>query len=141
MKTSIYLISLLFCIQSAAFKNQKIEVGGKKLDVEVATTREERAQGLMFRKKLPEGRGMLFVFEKPQVLSFWMKNTFIPLAIGFFDKNHKLIDIQEMEPSKSEMETDLPSYTSSGQSLYALEVPKGWFLKNKIKVGEKLKLK
>lgn len=52
-------------------------------DVEVARTPEEQAKGLMFRKQLPENGGMLFPFDPPQVASFWMKNTVIPLDMIF----------------------------------------------------------
>lgn len=62
-----------------------IRSGGKlhRFDVEVARTPEEQSKGLMFRKELPPDGGMLFLFDPPQVASFWMKNTVIPLDMIF----------------------------------------------------------
>lgn len=115
-----------------SFQKKKIKIGGQILTVEIADTPEKSARGLMFRRELPPGNGMLFVFQDEQVRSFWMKNTFIPLSIGFFNKKKELIDIQEMAPVQSEMQMDLPTYASKGPAQYVLEVPKGWFSQNKI---------
>jgi hypothetical protein len=103
------------------------------LKVEVATTPEQKAQGLMLRTQLKEGEGMLFVFPFEQPLSFWMKNTLIPLSIGFFDKNQVLIEVLDMDPVIGPVrEEELPRYASSRPAKFALEVPKGWFAKKKI---------
>lgn len=119
---------------------KKLVIGQQSLRVEVATKEEDRSRGLMYRTELKEGTGMLFVFEKAQTLSFWMKNTFIPLSIGYFDARKRLVDVQDMEPVKSEMQSDLPSYTSRTPAKYALEVPKGWFSRNKIQLGAVFRL-
>jgi hypothetical protein len=63
--------------------------------VEIADSEETQRQGLMNRTQLDQGRGMLFIVENPRKLSFWMKNTFIPLSIAFFDKDRKLLDIKK----------------------------------------------
>ncbi len=106
----------------------------KKIRVEVARTEGEKAKGLMFREKLGKNEGMLFVFEREETLSFWMKNTRIPLSIAFIAKDGKIVDIQDMEPF------DLRFHASSRPAQYALEVNQGWFKKNRIEVGEEVKL-
>ncbi|MEK2689483.1 DUF192 domain-containing protein [Bdellovibrio sp. GT3] len=136
------LLSFAFVANASdvVFPKKKIVVGGKTLTVEVATTVEQQAQGLMSRASLGSDDGMLFVFSNEETRFFWMKNTLIDLSIGFFNKDGKLIDIQEMKSGKGLADTALPSYASSNPAKYALEMNKGWFEKNKIKVGAKLKI-
>lgn len=119
------------------FKQQKITIKDVPLTVEVADTPEKTARGLMFRKELAENHGMLFIFDGLEIRNFWMKNTFIPLSIGFFDDRRVLVDIQDMDPVKSEMDQSPPSYTSRKPAKYCLEVRRGWFGKHKIKVGDR----
>jgi len=88
----------------------------------------------MFRKKLPDGEGMLFVFEADQVLSFWMKNTSIPLSIAFIAHDGKIIDIKDMYPH------DTSSVVSSRSARYALEVPQGWFSRVGVRTGDVVKI-
>jgi uncharacterized membrane protein (UPF0127 family) len=128
-------------IDKIDFTLRKLLIGKQRLTVEVADTEAKQERGLMFRKSLSENQGMLFIFREERILSFWMKNTFIDLDIGFFDKGKKLVDIQTMKGVKSIMETDLQSYPSLMPALYALEVPKGWFERNQIKVGATFILK
>src|SRR4029450_8642685 len=75
-----------------------IHVGNHLLTVEVAATPAARARGLMFRKELPEDRGMLFVFPDERVLDFWMRNTEIPLSIAFAEASGRIVRIADMEP-------------------------------------------
>lgn len=120
------------------FKKQMIQVGEKKIEVEVADNEEKRSYGLMYLKTLSKDQGMLFIFDSEQPLAFWMKNTFVDLSIGYFDKNKVLIDIQNMKGQKSILNQDLRSYPSKTLAQYALEVPMGWYETNKIKVGNRL---
>ena len=122
------------------FEKKKLKIGMQTLEVEIADSRERSARGLMFRTSLLEGKGMLFIFPEEQVRSFWMKNTFIPLSIGYFNSKKELIDIQEMAASQSEMQEDYPTYVSKEPAQYALEVPAGWFAKHKITMKQKFKL-
>jgi len=97
---------------------------------EIASNQEDRTKGLMYRKKLPDGEGMLFIFESDQVLSFWMKNTYIPLSIAYIAYDGRIIDIKDMYPN------DLNSVVSSRSVRYALEVPQGWFFRAGVRLGD-----
>ena len=105
----------------------------KEIWVEVVRTPEERAQGLMGRKHLGEDEGMLFIFEKEDYHSFWMKNTLIPLSIAFIDREGKILRIADMEP------LTLDSHPPPKPILYALEMSKGWFSTNSLQVGDILR--
>ena len=115
-------------------KTARIRFGKKTIEVEVADTSEKRERGLMFRESLPEDGGMLFVYSYPQKLSFWMKNTKIPLAIAYITSEYKITDILQMKPYDTETR-----YISSKEVKYALEMNAGWFNKNGIKTGDKIK--
>lgn len=119
------------------FEKKWIQINEKKIEVEIADTELKRSYGLMYIEKLKTDQGMLFIFESEQPLAFWMKNTLVDLSIGYFDKNKKLVDIQDMRGQKSILNQDLRSYPSKSSAQYALEVPLGWFKSNKIKVGNK----
>jgi uncharacterized protein len=108
----------------------QLSIKGKKIRVEVARTEEEKSHGLMFKDKLGPDEGMLFIYEREEFLSFWMKNTPLPLSIAFIDPRGKIVDIQDMEPF------NLRTHTSSRPALYALEMNQGWFQKNGIRVGD-----
>jgi len=105
-----------------------------EITVEIARTDEERSKGLMYRKDLPDGQGMLFIFERDQQLSFWMKNTIIPLSIAFIASNGHIVDIKDMRPR------DLTSIQSSIPVRYALEVPQGWFQRVNVRHGDVVKI-
>lgn len=122
------------------FQKKNLQIGTQKISVEIADTQEKSSRGLMYRTELPEGTGMLFIFPDSQVRGFWMKNTFVPLAIGYFNSKKELIDVHEMVPALSEMQKDHPTYVSKGPAQYALEVPTGWFSKHKIQLGQTFKL-
>jgi uncharacterized membrane protein (UPF0127 family) len=117
----------------AASKLYTLYVGDVKLKVEIAQDPESLEKGLMFRRNLPENQGMLFVFPYERILSFWMRNTYIPLDIAFIDAEGRIIDIQYMEPLDESRQ-----YVSSGPALYALEVNHGWFERHGIDLGTKV---
>ncbi len=120
------------------FRKEKILVGKNEISVEIADTPELGARGLMFREKLAANEGMLFEFPDERPLAFWMKNTFIDLDIGYFDKNQKLIEVLAMKAT-SKAQLDHPSYPSQKPAKYALEMNVGWFAKNKVKEGDTFK--
>ena len=121
---------------------QPIQIGHKIIQVEIADTKEKRKHGLMHREYLPEDQGMLFVYPSEKILLFWMKDTYIPLSIGFFNVEGELLEIQEMRPDNGVLTVDSERkmHTSSQPCKYALEMNEGWFSKNGISIGAKLKI-
>ena len=103
--------------------------------VEIVSDPASRAQGLMDRRDLPEDEGMLFVFEYPQPLSFWMRNTYLPLDIAFVSPDRRIENILPMKPLD-----EGPRYESRGPALYAIEANQGWFARHGIKAGDKIQL-
>ncbi len=132
---SFFSLNSFAAEEQIKFLTKKIQLGKKLIQVEIADTEQQQSQGLMFRKKMNAEGGMLFVFSDEQTRSFWMKNTLIDLSIGYFNKEKKLIDIQDMSATSSIMQQSLPTYISKSPAMYALEMNKGWFKKNKIKLG------
>lgn len=135
----IHLTSII-CVseERPKFKKQKIQIGTKTLVVEVAKTPTESAYGFMFKKSLQPNEGMLFIFESEQPLSFWMKNTFVDLSIAYIDAKKTIVDIQDMDAAQSELQSHYPSYPSAKPAQYALEMKRGWFKVNNVKLGDKL---
>ena len=76
----------------------KIEIGDKEYNVEVARTEEEKVKGLQEKESLGEDEGMLFVYDEPQEIAFWMKDTAIPLDIVFIDEDGEVISVQQGQP-------------------------------------------
>ena len=107
----------------------QISIGGHRLVAEMATSVEARTVGLMHRFSLKPDHGMLFVFNAPQPLTFWMKNTFVPLSIAFIGADGRILNIDDMAP---QTET---GHSSQGLALYALEMKKGWFAERGIVAG------
>lgn len=122
----------LLCLFLSCRDLPEVVINGHRFAVELAVTPAERARGLMFRESLPKNRGMLFVFESEQPLSFWMQNTSIPLSVAYIDRNGIITDILDMEPF------DLSSVTSSRPAQYALEVNRGEFQKKRIRPGNRV---
>ena len=102
--------------------------------VEIADEPHELNQGLMFRENLELDRGMFFVFDDERTLSFWMKNTLIPLDMLFVDADFRIVDIKENVPPCKE--DPCPSYPSEQPAKYVLEVNSGFVLENNIKIDD-----
>lgn len=105
--------------------------GADTVVAEVAATADQRAEGLMYREEVPDGTGMLFVFQDNEVRAFWMANTYVPLDIAYMDPSYRIVDIVQMEP----LVTD--TYPSSAPAMFALEVRQGWFAEEGIGVGDR----
>ncbi len=147
-------INILFCLLTLVFafsttckagfffndkKNSnlpviELTVDGHSLQTEVASTDEQKSIGLMHRKFMPINTGMLFVFKQPQAVSFWMRDTYIPLTIAFIDFNGRILEFRDMKPLD---ETPIDSKTDD--VFYALEVNQGWFKQNGIKADDIIK--
>ena len=125
-----YLIALPLLAASADLPQRTLTIGGQKLIVEVASTPQTRETGLMNRFSLQQDHGMLFVFEAPQPLAFWMKDTYIPLSIAFVDHNGRILNIEDMRPQ------DETTHWSKGPALYAIEMRQGWFAAKGIAAGD-----
>jgi uncharacterized membrane protein (UPF0127 family) len=109
-----------------------LTIGGHKIVAELATTPDQQATGLMHRFSLKPDHGMLFVFDRIQQKSFWMKNTFIPLSIAFIASDGTIVNILDMAPH------DESSHWSKGPVGYALEMRRGWFAERSIGPGDRV---
>ena len=110
--------------------------GSVEVQVEVADDMDEMQKGLMGRTALAEDAGMLFVYPEERELSFWMKDTLIPLSIAFMDAEGRIVDIQDMKP----LDDKPPHYTSAEPARYALEVNEGFFDERGVEVGDRARL-
>ena len=132
-----YLIFNFFLISFYTFSNDKIEVSiyNKNItfNVEVAKTIEERRTGLMYRKKLLNNEGMLFIFPREKIIELWMKNTYIPLDVIFISENKVIVDIKKNMEKLSKT-----IVKSKVKSRYALEFNAGLINKLDIEIGDKV---
>ena len=136
MAMKVFVLSLLaVTIQYGcgdSLDTMDVTISGQVLRIEIARTEEEQAKGLMFRKTLPEDHGMLFPYEADRKLSFWMKDTAIPLSIAFIAADGTIKEIYDMKPFSL-------NTVSSRQSVrFALEVNQGLFSRLGIEVGDRL---
>ncbi len=108
--------------------------GSDTVRAEVARTAEERGRGLMFRDAVPDGTGMLFVWDTEAERSLWMQNTYVALDVAFIDRNFTIVDIQQMEPETTDI------HDGAKPAMFVLEVPQGWFAGKGIVVGDRCQL-
>lgn len=127
---AIVIIVVSFIIYRYHRRTITIRVGNAYLVVEVARTPEARQLGLMYRQRLPEDMGMLFVFDTVGIYTFWMKDTYIPLSIAFITADGRIVDIQDMEPLSLEL------HFPSQPIRFALEVNRNWFTRHDVKIGD-----
>ena len=110
-------------------------VGDKPIHAELAILPKESETGLMFRDELKSGTGMLFVFKVATPRKFWMKNTRIPLDIGYFDENGILKEIYAAKPFDK---TGVPSKSKNIQ--FVLELNKNDYRAQGIQIGDRINL-
>jgi len=130
----IVLSITLLTACGSGMETVSLRLAGEVFTVEVARTPKERETGLMFRKDLRANAGMIFVFDRDERLSFWMKNTEIPLSIAYISSEGEIKEIYDMTPRSQR------PIESTFAVRYALEVPKGTFDRLGIKPGYKISL-
>lgn len=118
--------------------NSKIQGDDNREDpfliVEVARTTQQQARGLMQRDSLAADHGMIFVYQGTVTTAFWMKNTYIPLSIAFVSSEHRIVDIQDMDPRSEVLHHPAQPYR------YAIEANRGFYENNGIRVGDSIRL-
>jgi uncharacterized membrane protein (UPF0127 family) len=110
-----------------------LSAGMHQIEVQLAVTPAQRQTGLMFRKEMPQGEGMLFIFEEPAQQCFWMKNTLLPLTAAFVADDGTIVNLADMKPQTTD------SHCSEKPVRYVLEMNVGWFAKKGIKPGSRLR--
>jgi uncharacterized membrane protein (UPF0127 family) len=126
--------ALLLTSCSIGSKRVMLSINGRPLEVEIARTKKQRGKGLMFREELGWNEGMLFIFQGDQDLSFWMKDTSIPLSIAFLDNGGVVVDIYDMQPFS------LDPVRSTRKCRYAIEVNRNFFRDAGLTVGDSIDL-
>ena len=111
----------------------QLQAGMHLIRAELADSMGTRMEGLMYRKSMPQGSGMVFVFDETATHCMWMKNTLIPLSVAFIDEAGAIINIADMQPH-SEV-----SHCAARPARFALEMNKGWFAERGVKPGAKLR--
>ena len=106
----------------------RLAIGMHRIDAQISATAEQRATGLMHRA-MPEGEGMLFVFERAGVQCFWMKNTLIPLTAAFIADDGSITNLADMQPGSED------NHCSAAPVRYVLEMNQGWFAQRHISAG------
>lgn len=110
-----------------------LRIAAATVVAEVADEPRERTIGLMGRKELADGRGMLFIFPQPQSMNFWMRDTLVPLSIAYINAAGVIREIHDLKPLD-----ETPARSTFHDLVYALEVPQGWFQRNKILPGDRV---
>lgn len=109
--------------------------GPRPIAVEVVATPAARTRGLMYRRELAEGAGMLFVFDEEADHSFWMKNTFIPLDMIFVGGDRRVVGVHANARPHS-----LAPISVGRPSRWVIEVPGGWAVRAGIAAGDRVDL-
>lgn len=111
------------------------------LKLMIARSEAEKAKGLMFRREMADNEGMLFVYDRPQAMIFWMKNTILPLDLVLFGADLRMTEvIQGMKPGIGIPDALQPRYVSRGPAQYALELGSGSAVRLGLKAGDVLEI-
>ena len=131
------VMSALFSMQADAqqvsrFRTMTLNAGMHVIQAEVAATEAERQQGLMFRERMANNEGMVFIFPRPAGICMWMKNTLLPLSVAFIDDSGTIVNIEDMQPQTTE------SHCAAKDVRFALEMNQGWFRQKGFKAGSRI---
>ena len=140
MKNLINLLILTLFISGCQNNNNYVKLNDQKFVVELAESDEARAMGLMYREKMADDAGMLFIFSDEFRRAFWMKNTLIPLDILYFDGDRKLVSQSLNTPPCRNTTTRCPNYPSEKPAKYVLEINAGLSQKYGFKKGDQLEI-
>lgn len=127
----LLLVYFAFCKSN---DRAEIIVGSQIFKVEIADTDKERVQGLKNRESLERGAGMLFVYDEPVILSFWMKDTKIPLDVIWISEDLEIVDIKTLSPCEIDK---CPVFSVNENAKYVLEINAGEFMG---KIGHKVEI-
>lgn len=127
---ALVILAAVLPAQADPLVTYPLRVKKHEIRAEVAGTEQDRLRGLMYRDKLAENSGMIFLYPRAEASAMWMKNTRIALSVAFIDSGGRILNIAEMEPYSEE------AHASSGLASYALEMNRGWFRKQGIKAGD-----
>ena len=116
------------------FGHAKVNMAGRSYTLELASNDNQRARGLMYRTELCDSCGMLFDFGRSRHVGMWMKNTNIALDVAYINANGNIINIEQMQPHS------LQSHYSDGPVKFAIEMNLGWFAKQGLQAGDKVRL-
>lgn len=132
----IFLLIVLLLILASCSTGSRVIINKSVFEVELASTPESRALGLMYRESLEKNNGMLFIFDDENERGFWMKNTKIPLGMVFISKDKKVVNVITAQPC---LQDSCATYPSNGPSQYVLEVNAGEA--ENIKVGDSVSIR
>lgn len=134
LKKFVLLLSLF--LVACGYSGPRVEIDGRVFEVDIADDTEERQQGLMFVEEMKDNKGMIFVYDKPRNLAFWMKNTLIPLDIIYIGENYRVVSIaKNAQPCEND---PCKSYSSNVEAQYVLEINGGLSDEYGIEVGDKV---
>ncbi|MBN2736827.1 MAG: DUF192 domain-containing protein [Spirochaetales bacterium] len=139
MKLKYGFLFLVFMVLGLSCGEKKLEttkmtIKGETFTIELARTQDEQTLGLMFRKKISDREGMLFIYDQYVKHGFWMKNVSIPLTVTFIGGDGKILDIKDMAPFSEKTVASRYSYR------YALEVRQGLLSDLGVSIGDVLEL-
>ena len=117
-----------------ALPTTQLSLAGKPFTLEVADEPKEREIGMMYRRSIPDGTGMLFVFPDVEPRSFWMRNTYVPLDIVYLDPAGRVVSIKPAKP------LDLSGVPSDGEAQFVIELSQGTSKAIGLKPGDVVEL-